>query len=953
MWRFLPMLLRALVCVTIVAAFSAGLEAAPPISEDVTVPAEVVAVARTLGLDPPRDRARFISEFARLLYTPPLGKNPAVAALLNPKLIDPAAVAAERPMVVPVPLSADVWSRVIFRRSTPADRLVGAIMADRRAALLCYGLASLDDATLEFLAQHGTLLARLYEDAAPVFAAFGASLRVTENRVVPPGGAEALPLWEAIVRERVSDPDAFVRVLFQLHDGRVAYIYDTIFQLDAPRAAFALGSWMPDPAARITRLQALVDITTRSYREWRLDTLPFSKPLHDLSLLLMRMRVESNGLPASPRSRAFWSEVFGSDDLNPASVSIPDESLAPPIDAAWLAETTSGSDMFWRGDRLDQFAYGQRLFSGTPPDAWPMAVVATRAFPRQRMLSLTLERMGIRAPAVYASVARQASRMTGGNPNHMFRVLAQMQSALALLSRMTMTGTIATPDAERLVLSLFALPVEGDRRSGAVAGWLRRDLLPLMPAPATDDPSEIVETQLMAGLAGPDPGRAARRLVWEGQQYRVDVPHGERRRLKAVRDKQEGYSVDLAMALDAAARALASEGLTADRVRQVAADISNIPDVFARRLNAPAESRAPGVDEPRPSSEWLARFNEELARSMRSNDLRRAARLASSIHEVADVVLGDALLSLAYAADLGDPEGAAMLARNVALRHDFGFGRKDAEVRGRLLWAVPRQDFLPGVPWHVSGSVLGLDIAMAALTLRRISPDLIADAPQLPSNERDAFAIGLTGMQTRLLTDDDRDAIVTAMNRGRSRIAALQSNAAALDEIADAIGMDGWRRRAIRWMASDDRDAIPQMFALAEFVTLGGGVGPTVNLDAWGTTALQSEACACLKVTSPRTWRLLSGRPQMAFVAAGIADLNLYIASMLAELQLPAPLAKAVLGSAVLDFIEGVAPTDSNDWWSVVRAARAVPRELIEDYVAAAAAVDGPLVPDETESDQP
>jgi hypothetical protein len=154
-------------------------------------------------------------------------------------------------------------------------------------------------------------------------------------------------------------------------------------------------------------------------------------------------------------------------------------------------------------------------------------------------------------------------------------------------------------------------------------------------------------------------------------------------------------------------------------------------------------------------------------------------------------------------------------------------------------------------------------------------------------------------------------------------------------------------------MASNDRDAIPQMFALAEFVTLGGGVGPTVNLDAWGTTALQSEACACLKVTSPRTWRLLSGRPQMAFVAAGIADLNLYIASMLAELQLPAPLAKAVLGSAVLDFIEGVAPTDSNDWWSVVRAARAVPRELIEDYVAAAAAVDGPLVPDETESDQP
>ena len=60
--------------------------------------------------------------------------------------------------------------------------------------------------------------------------------------------------------------------------------------------------------------------------------------------------------------------------------------------------------------------------------------------------------------------------------------------------------------------------------------------------------------------------------------------------------------------------------------------------------------------------------------------------------------------------------------------------------RARSLWAVPRQDFLPGVPWHVTGSVLGLDIALASLTLRRISPDRIADAPRLPSNEREAFA---------------------------------------------------------------------------------------------------------------------------------------------------------------------------------------------------------------------
>jgi hypothetical protein len=116
---------------------------------------------------------------------------------------------------------------------------------------------------------------------------------------------------------------------------------------------------------------------------------------------------------------------------------------------------------------------------------------------------------------------------------------------------------------------------------------------------------------------------------------------------------------------------------------------------------------------------------------------------------------------------------------------------------------------------------------------------------------------------------------------------------------------------------------------------------------------MPSEGCACTRLASPRQWRLLSGRPQLAFMASGIPDLNLHIAQALADLRLPATLARAVLSAAVLDFIEGVAPTDPNDWWTVARAAREVPRELIEDYIAAAAAVDGPLVPDDTESNQP
>ena len=77
------------------------------------------------------------------------------------------------------------------------------------------------------------------------------------------------------------------------------------------------------------------------------------------------------------------------------------------------------------------------------------------------------------------------------------------------------------------------------------------------------------------------------------------------------------------------------------------------------------------------------------------------------------------LLSIAYAADVGDPDGTVLLADDVSRRHDFGFGVKDAEMRLRAAWAVPRPEVTPGVPWHVSGSLLGLDIGLAPLALRR------------------------------------------------------------------------------------------------------------------------------------------------------------------------------------------------------------------------------------------
>ena len=107
------------------------------------------------------------------------------------------------------------------------------------------------------------------------------------------------------------------------------------------------------------------------------------------------------------------------------------------------------------------------------------------------------------------------------------------------------------------------------------------------------------------------------------------------------------------------------------------------------------------------------------------------------------------------------------------------------------------------------------------------------------------------------------------------------------------------------------------------------------------------SGCLCTRLAPPRLWRLLSGRPQLGLMAAAVPDLNLHVAMMLRELRLPAAVAKVILEAATQDFIDEVRPTDFNDWLTLVRTARTVSRERIEDYVATATAV-GPLVPDAT-----
>jgi hypothetical protein len=882
------------------------------------------------------DRARYLSEITRVVYDTIEVRSPSVVAFLQslrhpPKRQAPAAT-GDPADGVPLPLTAEIWSDAIFKRRVPREAVVAAIVSDREAALLCHGLSRLDDETLAFLASHPSLLAHLYERSAPLFAAFAGALRIHDNRVVPPGGPDAAPLWEAVRDERLSRADRCVAALFDAADGRVAYLYDLIGQLDPARRAFVIGAWMPADAARAERFR-LLTAGLSGIREWHVRTLPFGRPSYDFGMAVARLAVDRDGRPLPPASRGLWARVLA----------LPDTSDDQPIDAAWIAEHIAAHDVRVRAERIDQIGFAQRVFTGGAGEA--DALFALRSLPRFRALALTFERAGIRDPATYAAVMRHAARLTPVDGRRGYVIQGQLQGSLALITRMMIVRTLDVATGDRLIQRLAALPAsDASGYAGGVARWLRDEVHPVLP------PARDLEAALVAALSGPASGATDRRVSWEGQLYRLDLAAAEQNRLRRVRTRQDAPAIDLPLQLAEAARVLASGKATIDDLEDVASQCEALAaDLPNRSREDEADNVPAGVAVPPPLRETLKRAAEDLTRATRNKDPRRAPRIAEPLVELADDLLARNLLSFAYAVSLGDPDGTVLLADDVSHRHDFGLGPRDGEMRARITWAIPRQDVSPNAPWHVTGSVLGLDVALATLSLRRVATDHPLEAPKLTSNARDTFAASVSLLDPAALTDADRDDIAAALARGRADLERI--DAAGLERLAGDLDVDGARRRALRWtLAHEGPHAVATMFSATELLALGGAAPD--RLHAWGMAVVAANGSFCSRLLPPGAGRTLAGRPQLGVGAALMPDVNLRVAMVLKDLGLPAALARVVLSAAMQDFIDEARPTDDGDWLSLSRKAWAIPRERVEDYVAAATAA-GPLVPDPNRSPEP
>jgi hypothetical protein len=469
------------------------------------------------------------------------------ARRILPRFLRTAELGGER---VPLPLTPDIWRNVILGAGTADHALVSAILQDRTAALVYYGLSALDADTLRWVAADRSTLLH-FRKHPEICAVFGRSIRVRDGHVIVPGGRDAEALWQSIVGADPAHATEFVERVMS-GDGRLAFLYDVIAHLDDAPRRFALGLEL-SVGLREPRLRSLLSAFTAAAPEWRVVDRPFGRPPLDGAILLSTVHVTSSGTAVPPLSRRLWDRVFRSDDLNDVRYEeISDGELRAVsglllVDASWLADRILRVPYAIGRRRLETFLFGQRVFHSVADPESADVATALRGYLSFPALMMALERIGITDPHVYVRAAQRAARLNTIDPVSSRRVaIAEFQSAIELIVRMKRVHGITEARATSLVTSL--IDVESSPRSPYGAGfgeWLRANVLPDLPKRAT------LEESLLAVIAGLPKDLGEFPMVdWEGRRYLVNPAAGEFARIRAIRQAQHNPTLDSALSSD-------------------------------------------------------------------------------------------------------------------------------------------------------------------------------------------------------------------------------------------------------------------------------------------------------------------------------------------------------------------------------------------------------------------
>jgi hypothetical protein len=714
---------------------------------------------------------------------------------------------------------------------------------------------------------------------AGAFAAFGRSVRVRAGRVTVPGGPDAEPLWAAIVGADPARPAAFVQRLIR-GSGRLAWLYDAVLHLDVDRQRLVVGSRGTE-AQRVERLRELLNVFESAAPEWQVPERPFVRPALDPSLVLSLVWATGSGTVAGPADRRVWDAIFREGALDPINAAASAEHADPDSRRIELA---------WLARRISLVPHGvgrRRLETflfaqrvfPEPPPDDEMLLGALRGAAAFPALALTLERIGIANASAYAAAARSAAALNAIRSADWRRV--SIAEFQSALAIVDRAARMGGIDRQTAAALVASLTaLPVSIEHGFGSGFRRWAHLELARSlPLHADAAEPIEEAVLLACAG----------------MREDPPAGE-----TVEWEGRRYRVD-----------------------PPAAELKRLRLVRARQRSS----------------------IRGTARGATSLDARLAAvaGLSEGTPLAMEQALAETLVSIVYAAYLGEAEGAAASADDVARRHDFGFS--DGATTHINAWRLPREEHGEPTGWRVVGSLLGLDVALGRLALRRLDLSDMPGEPTMSTSERASAMLTAAIMGPVRSTAASRDEIAASIARGRERVAALRSDRADLDRVARDGGLSEWRRQALGWTAEHEPQKLVSRFSLVELFWLGSPRGASArSFDAWGTATMMLDGCLCLRMPDAAPWESHAGRAAAGHLATRGADVALRVAEVLAELKLPAALAPAIVAYAMQDAIDRAQPAFFDDWPAFERTARDLPRDRVIDYIAAVAA-DGAFIP--------
>jgi len=842
---------------------------------------------------------------------------------------------------VPLPLSADVWMSAVFKGRVPREQLARAVFGERRAALVYHGLVALDDETLAYIGSHPTLLSAIADRSPGVFAEWGRAIHIRNAHVQLPGGDLTSALWEEVVGHSPGDTDGFIQALLARDGGAAAFFVDTVAHLDPPRQAFALA--LGGKEDRVERIRALYRVFSRtttfdSSSDWPVVRHPFNP-----AAVLREVMADPVGSMAAPSSRGLWDVALGG--ASHACAQAADDGRR--VDAAWLAERIEREPLSMRGHWLGAVTFAQRVFPRAKASDLPAVCEAVTAFPHSDGLLLTLERIGFDTPADYSNILRFAGRTWAGLDRRAAVIrTAQVQGVLAILERAVAVRVLTSARARSLALSLAALapgassgtnalpPDDGRLAAGAIGRWIRGTLLSNL---CTDQPS--ADGCLVRAVSGEGaPGGAGRLVSWEDERYRVDLGAGTVVRIERVREALRATGIDEALNVLAAATTLADARASAAELDRAATMLKALKPALNLDL---AELFGHPVPHMRPV------FDSAIVRLAAGQSANDRAEAAAGLLDVSDTLLADALLSFAYAMAIGDPDDAVLLGGNPARRHRFDATTGPATEA----WHLPEEMRDVDRTWLVEGSVLLLRAVYAPSWQRRISVQDTGARPRPDPQDVRAFAESAATFNAFDLTDAGRDAIVSAIQRGRERVVELLRTPELLWKTASEIGLGEWRCRAALWASRGEAGTTStapgravSLFSLTELMRLGRPDIPQEQIDAWGVATRRIDGGAWVRMPHAHTWEDVQGPRGVGVLPTQLAEVHLRVAEALSEFKLPAVLAPDVAAYAGWDAMTSAEMAHPDDWFALARAAQSLPRDRFLDYVSALTAI-GPLVP--------